>query len=174
MPKAILELSNLNPPYPLYSSPALSADIQEVKTPEEAFAITTAFQKACVLYNSIAVIWNDHIKATKACLENLDKEKLYVDIPSYPENTIYLDVWQDFLWINLPRSTKSGTYGHANDWSFPVTPHAFYCMLRLKVECITQYPTTTDNIEEIHVCTPKLDEWAKMLLAKVSEESIET
>ena len=75
MPKVIVELSNLKPPYPLYSSPALTADIQEVKTPEEAFAITMAFQKACAIFNSIAVIWNDHIKAKKACLKNVEKEK---------------------------------------------------------------------------------------------------
>lgn len=169
MPKAILELSGLNPPYPLYSSPALSLDIQEAKTPEDAFALTVAFQKACALHNSIAATWNDHIKTKKAYLRGVDEEKLYINIPGYPENTIYLDVWQDFLWINLPRTTKSGSYGHAKDWSFPVTPHAFYCMLRLKVECITQYPATKDNIEEIHACTPKLDEWAKMLLAEESE-----
>lgn len=174
MPKVIVELSDLKPPYPLYSSPALTADIQEVKTPEEAFALTVAFQKACAIFNSIAVIWNDHIKAKKACLKNVDKEKKYIDIPGYPENTIYLDVWQDFLWINFPSSTKKNRYRHSVDWSFPVTPHAFYCVLRLDIKHITKYPTSAYDIEQLRECAPKLDALAKVLLSEDSDESNES
>ena len=175
MPKVIVELSDLNPPYPLYSSPALTADIQEVKTPEEAFALTMAFKKACAIFNSIAVLWNDRIKTKKACLKNVDKEKIYIDIPGYPMNTIYLDVWQDFLWINFPSSTKKkNPYKHTVDWSFPVTPHAFYCVLRLDIKHITKYPTSAYDIEQLRECAPKLDELAKMLLAKESNETNES
>lgn len=173
MPKLPLEVSGMKAPYPFYSSIALSADIQNTKTPEEAFEITQTFQKACALCGFISKSWNEYYKS-KNVHQDLDSTpKIYIDIPGYPANTIYLDIWKNYLWINFPSSTKTDRHGHPVDWSFPVTPHALYCVLRLNIKHITGSPTSAYDIKQIRECAPKLHKLADTLLAKDAEEADE-
>lgn len=166
MSALIHDVCGVQPPYNLYFSPALSIDIHNAQTPEEAFDFAQTFKKACALHNFFAQLWNSRQKG-----ENASEEKVYICIPSHHnEITLNLNVLNDYVWVNFPFIENEGTTPtNSKYWDMPLTPHAFYCLLRLTIDHITELPKKEFAFEQRLLCAPKLDAFAETLLTKTTE-----
>ena len=168
-------VSGLCLPYHPGTCPALSADIQKVKTPEDSFAIAKVLQKSYALFNFFVKTWN----ANEEIDEKQDK-KVYVDIPGYPANTVYLAIYNQYLYIYLPQLKEDGTEktGYLKQylqWDFPVTPHAFYCILRRTLQHLSikldSNVLESPELEQQFMLAPKLEELAETLIGEQIDES---
>ena len=172
MSDSIFEVSGLRLPYHFFSSPALGADIQDVKTPEEGYALIRAFQKANKLFSYLIKIWTDFSHNNEITTQNASGVEIHIDFADYPANTVYLNIKDDYLWLNLPyvfddNKVRSDYYKTAS-WRLPVTPHAFYCLLRLNIAHIPkretkEYHENSEYAQHIAL-VPKLDAFAEKLI----------
>ena len=173
----IFEFSGLRLPYHFFSSPALGADIQDVKNPEDGYALIQAFQKANKVFSYLIKIWTDFCHDNKITIQNAVEVKIYTDFIDYPANTVYLDIKDDYLWLNLPYvfndNKERSDYYKTAYWRLPVTPHAFYCLLRLNIAHISSrkskvYHENSEYAQHIAL-VPKLDTFAETLISENCE-----
>lgn len=170
--------SGLRPPYHFFSSPALGADIQDVKNPEDGYALIRAFQKANKIFSYLFKIWTDFCHDNAVTTQNVTEIEIYANFVDYPSNTVYMDIKDDYLWLNLPYVFADGKersdYYKTAYWRLPVTPHAFYCLLRLNIAHIPnrqskEYHENSEYAQHIAL-VPKLDAFAETLLCCDEDE----
>lgn len=177
MAESIFKVHDLHLPYHFFSSPALGADIQNVRTPEECFVLSQAFQKAITLSNFLINIWCSKNNRKDIDVTTVTDAKIYVNIANYHPNTVYLEMLSGYVWINFPYlfevDKEVDNYFKSAYWRVPVTPHAFYCLLRLNITHISkrpfiEYHEKSEFAQHVKIA-PKLDAFAETLITNATE-----